>query len=255
MAKFSASVSKAFSLLETVARRPRPWGITELATELSLTKSNVHSHIQTLLELGFVRYDIATSKYSPTLKIWEIGMCVTEGFPVRIAAQAHLAALAEAVKKTVHLAVMEGMEAVYIDRIEAPAILEPRVNIGARAPSQCVATGLAMMSTLDDESLQRWNRPLDQPTERSPRSFAEIMELVEKTRARGYAITNGSWRRGVLGIAAPIRVAANGPHRETIAGIGMSCLDIGVSREDIKSLAKYVAYCAERVSETLEDRG
>src|SRR5690606_27562193 len=42
MAKVSTSVTKAFALLETMARRPRPWGISELARELDLTKSNVH---------------------------------------------------------------------------------------------------------------------------------------------------------------------------------------------------------------------
>jgi len=255
MAKVSTSVTKAFALLETMARRPRPWGISELARELDLTKSNVHSHLQTLVELGFVRPDAGSTKYVPTLKIWEIGLQVTEGFPVRLAAQPHLAALAEIVKKTVHLAVLEGMEAVYIDRIEAPTVLEPKVNIGARAPAQCVATGLAMMSTLDNESLRRWDRPLDSPTERSPATFGEVMALVEKTRERGYARTHGSWRRGVIGIAAPIRVAPNGPHRDTVAGIGISCLDIGIGEDDIQSLAKYVVYCAERVSEALERRG
>lgn len=254
MAKTSTSVTKAFALLETLARRPRPWGISELARELGLTKSNVHSHLQTLVELGFVRPDSGSTKYMPTLKIWDIGMSVAQGFPVRLIAQPHLAALSEIVKKTVHLSVMEGMEAVYIDRIETSAMLEPKVDIGARAPAQCVATGIAMMSTLDDESLRRWDRPLDRPTERSPANFAEVMEMVTAARARGYGRTNGSWRRGVVGIAAPIRVEPNGPHRDTIAAIGMSCLDIGLSEDDIADMAQYVVYCAERVSEALERR-
>lgn len=244
------SVTKALSLLEIMARQPRAWGVSELARELDQNKSNVHRYLQTLISLGYVSSDPESGRYFPTLKLWEIGLQVTNGLPIKRLAQPQLTALSGTVKRTVHLSVLEGLEAVYIDRIEAPTPMEPTVDIGSRAPAQCVATGLAMMSLLDDDELSQWDRPLEQPTERSPRDFAEVMTRIEETRTRGFALTRGSWRRGVLGIAAPLR-CTGGPSQVTHAAIGLSCLDIDVSDDTIAELAKYVVYSVERLNDAI----
>src|SRR4030095_4685076 len=67
------TVQKAMNLLEALVRSGQPRRLTELARQLGLTKPNVYRLLSTLSVLGYVKKDPATSLYSPTLKLWEIG--------------------------------------------------------------------------------------------------------------------------------------------------------------------------------------
>src|ERR1043166_5831898 len=67
------TVQKALNLLEALVRSGQPRRLTELSRELGLTKPNVYRLLSTLSILGYVKKDPATSLYSPTLKLWEMG--------------------------------------------------------------------------------------------------------------------------------------------------------------------------------------
>ena len=67
------TVQKALNLLEALVRSGQPRRLTELSRELGLTKPNVYRLLSTLSILGYVKKDPATTLYSPTLKLWELG--------------------------------------------------------------------------------------------------------------------------------------------------------------------------------------
>ncbi|HSP26593.1 MAG TPA: helix-turn-helix domain-containing protein, partial [Saliniramus sp.] len=63
---------KGLALLEALARSPQPRGVTDLAREQGIGRSNAHRTLQTLAAAGFVKQD-ETSAYSCTLKLFELG--------------------------------------------------------------------------------------------------------------------------------------------------------------------------------------
>ena len=70
------TVVKAIELVETLARMDAPAGVTSLANELKLTKSNVFRLLNTLVKRGYVRRHEETGQYELTLKVWHLGIAV-----------------------------------------------------------------------------------------------------------------------------------------------------------------------------------
>ena len=105
---------KGLQLLEVLARSREPQGVSDLATQLSLGKSNVHRLLQALVELGYVLKDETTAQYQVSLRLWELGAAVEVGFRIKAAASEAMARLLARTRETVHLSVLDGEEVVYV---------------------------------------------------------------------------------------------------------------------------------------------
>lgn len=244
MSETLTSVEKALQLLELMSARPGPRGVSELNREMGLTKSNVHRLLKTLCAAGYVRHWPEQGKYSSTLKLWELGSRVVEGIDVREIAQRHIATLSTQVHETVHLSVLEGFDVVYIDRLESENSIRTHTRIGSRAPANCVATGKAMLAFLEDSQIEQFRGHLRAGTPGSITDFETFKRALQQVRKRGYAITRGEWRPNVFGVGAPVF----GVNNSVVAGIGMSCPDIQLTKADIDGYISAVQSCASAVS-------
>lgn len=207
------TLTKGLALLEVLSQEEAPVGITELARALSLTKSNVHRLLGTLVACGYV--ETAGGKYSATLKLWQVGSPVLRRLEIKSVARPHLDQLAEATRETVHLSILDGDEVLYIDKIDSPQPVRAYSEIGGKAPAYCVATGKALLA------FRAMDVPLPKLVPHSRATIVDPLRLrveLEAIRARGYAINKGEWRDSVHGAAAPIW----GSGGAVIAAVGIS---------------------------------
>ena len=75
------TIVKGMQVLEALVAAPEPMGVSELARQVGLTKSNVHRYLQTFIALGYATS--ANSRYAATLKIWQQGAKVIERLDLR----------------------------------------------------------------------------------------------------------------------------------------------------------------------------
>ena len=209
---------KGLSLIEALALSERPRGVTELATELGLAKSQVHGLLQTLAERGYVRQDGDSGRYGCTLRLWEYGALVADRLDVRGVAASHLESLASRTSETVHLSVLDETEVLYIDKIDSPQPVRAYSRLGGRAPAYCVATGKALLAYAPDSVVDKLDGKLERHTPRTITKFDELKRELARVREQGYALNRGEWRESVCGLAAPI-FSANG---RTVAAVGIS---------------------------------
>lgn len=210
---------KGLRVLETLARSPAACGVSELARELELTRSNVHRTLQSLVAAGYVRQVSTAGVYECTLKLFELSSAVLERVDVNQVAQPHMRRLAERTQETVHLSQLSGTEVVYLHKIESPQPVRAYSSIGGRAPAHCVASGKALLAMVDVRTLaELFDTELVEWTERSPRTLGELEAELATVRDRGYAVNRGEWRSAVGGVAAVI-VNASGAAE---AAIGVS---------------------------------
>ena len=111
------TIAKGLKLLNRMAQADAPVGVTAMAKEMGLEKSNVHRTLTTLLALGYVQKDVATSRYEPTLKLWELGMKVVTRHPVVRAARPFMQMLHQQTQETVHLTILDGSDNIYSDAV------------------------------------------------------------------------------------------------------------------------------------------
>jgi len=209
---------KGLNLLEALVLSATPRGVTDLANDLGLNKSNVHRLLQTLVHCGYVQKDPVTGRYKCTLKLWQFGLLLGERIEVRSIARPFILALAERTRETVHLSMLEGLEVVYIDKIETSQPVGTFTRIGQRAPGYCTATGKALLAWLPAEKLKPLEGHLQKFTDRTITDFAKLEREFARIRAQGFAVNHGEWHDTVCGLGAPIVDSS----RKIRAAIGLS---------------------------------
>jgi DNA-binding IclR family transcriptional regulator len=226
------TVQKALNLLEALVRSDRPRRLTELSRELGLTKPNVYRLLSTLSILGYVKKDPATSLYSPTLKLWEMGSMLVRDVDLQSVAGPRLRKLGEDTRESVQLAVWDAGYVVYVDKVDSPQPLKAITSIGSRVPATVVSTGKAMLAWMQGESLDLAFEHVKRYTPITMTRRKDIERDLEETRERGYSVNRGEFRAGVCGIAAPVRDRGG----QVVAAIGVWGAEkaiLGTRREEL----------------------
>jgi len=237
---------KGLTLLEALARSPRERGVSDLARELGLAKSNIHRLLSTLQALGYVQ-QLANTGYEPTSKLWELGALVRSRLDVTKVSHGPMASLQVATGESVHLSIMDGYEVVYVDKLEGTHPIKAYTTIGGRAPVWCVATGKAILASAEDVVVEGIASRLVRHTERTICDRDTLLAELKAIRRNGYAVNQGEWRDGVAGIAAPIRDAAG----LVVAAVGISGPATRFRQKDIRSGATKVMEAAAAISAAL----
>lgn len=240
---------KGLDLMELLAASDEPRGVTSLANELNLTKSNVHRLLTTLVAKGYVRRGEPNAGYELSSKVWEIGLKVGSRFNLVDIARPRMASLAEQTGETVHLSILDKFEVVYLDKIESQQPIRSYTSVGGRAPAWAVATGKALLAraSIDLSSLPY---PLPEFTGHSITARADIEAELSLVRKRGYAVNKGEWRDGVFGIAATISDATG----MVVGAIGISGPGSRFRTKEMKLWATLVVEAADGISRAVGGR-
>jgi IclR family KDG regulon transcriptional repressor len=241
------TLSKGLRLIELLAAAKGSLGVSELAKSAGLTKSNTHRLLQTLTASGWVTRTPHSSNYQLSLKVWSIANSVVDHLGIREIARSKVLALNVESEETVHLAVLDQLSVVLIDRIETPRAVRAVLPQDGRAPIYCVETGKALLAFQDAALINEVCanlRPYTPTTITDPKRLkAELLEI----RARGYAANEGEWHQGVFGIAVPIF----GPDGAAIASIGLVGPAERFAPTSVRRLLPLVRAASERISADL----
>lgn len=239
------TIVKGMTVLEALVAATEPVGISDLSRQLGLTKSNIHRYLQTFAELGYVQAH--NGRYSATLKIWQQGAKVIERLDLRRSIRPVMDRLARATLETVHLAISDGPDVIYVDKAEGVHSVRAFSEIGERAPAHCSATGkifLAYHPTALQETLAG---PLRYYTPRTIVDTDALTAAIEEVRISGIAINRGEWEVSVCGVAAPVW----GPDDQIIAAIGLTLPLVRYTEDNSASLIAQIRAAAAEASREL----
>jgi DNA-binding IclR family transcriptional regulator len=238
------TTAKGFQLLEKLALSDAPRGIADLSREMAMTKSNVQRILVTLGALGYVEKEAQTSRYFATLKLWEFGNRVLQRGPILRAAASTLKALRAETHETTALCLLDGLDIVYIDKLESNTPIRLSCPLGARLPAHATASGRVVAAFLDpaarDAIIAHHRAKTDGESMDLARRFAEI-------RANGYEVSEGSFRNGINSVAVPIFDASG----SAVASIAVTGPKERLPRERLVKLSETLLDAASRVSRAL----
>lgn len=239
------TVVKALKALELLCKTGGAWGVSDLARELKLPKSNIHRLLSTLESQGFVR-QLPDKSYALTFKIWELGLAVISRVNVKDVAPKHMERLVNATSESALLAVLDGFDVVYIDKVESQQAIQATTRIGSRIPAHCVGTGKAMLALQSPEYIEELARSARAYTKHTVHQKAALLEQLRRARLNGYAVNRGEFREGVSGVGAAI-LDRDG---RAVAAVGVWGPEERVTPR-IEKLAKHVMHCATDISREL----
>ncbi|MDP8958313.1 MAG: IclR family transcriptional regulator [Actinomycetota bacterium] len=214
------AVARAASILELLAARPEiALGPTELARRLRLPKSSVANLCLELAEAGLLRR--TDGGYRLGRKLVELGGAyLSTAGPLDEFYQA-CPELEVASRETMQLAVLEGLDVVYVARHDGAQPVRLASEIGRRLPATCTALGKAALASLDSGRLkERLAGVSDLPalTPNSHRTVEALLADLEVVRERGYAVDDEETMLGIVcyAVAIPSRQPGESPYGASV---------------------------------------
>ena len=240
---------KGLRVLEAVAEAKYGYrNVEQLAAQLGLTRDNTLRTLQTLVHAGYVLKE-HDGEYRGTARLFELGARQLARVDIRGLALPAMQILADRTAETVHLSILDGLDVVYIEKIDCPQPIRTYSVIGERAPAYAVATGKALLAHQSDKYLERFNNAMTQHTAATFVSLDRLKDELRLSEGKGYAVNRGEWRDGVGGIAAAVFNSTG----QAVAAVGLS---VPLDRLTLKmeQFAVDVVACGKAISEKLSDQ-
>jgi IclR family pca regulon transcriptional regulator len=185
-------------------------GVSELSRDLELSRSTAHRYVATLAKLGYLQQDAESKRYRLGPKVLDLGFSALNSMELVEISAPHLRRLSDETGRTVNLAILDGIDVVYIERYrtaqQGQREIDLNLHVGARLPAYCTAMGKAILAFVPEEQLAGVLPQIDfvprgPNTLTSPSAFrAELAKI----RSAGLAVNDEELAYGLRSIAAPI---------------------------------------------------
>jgi len=233
------SVRNAARVLRTFSSTDQALGVAEVARRLDLSKSTAHRLLATLEAERLLEQDPDTNKYRLGLALYELGSAVTEHIDLHAAALPVLTTLRHRTGEMVHVAVLDGLEVVYVERLESNYLLPIFRQVGHRLPAHWTSSGKALLANLPRDDLLRRLEGA-QLRIRTPHTIHTVEALLvelDKSAKRGWASNIEEGHLGISSVGAPMR----GADGSAIAAVSV----VGSSTRIKQNMASYAALAVE----------
>jgi DNA-binding IclR family transcriptional regulator len=203
--QLGTSVGKALGLLAAFGGEGTTVPLSALAQRAGLPKSTAHRLLAVLESNGYVQR--RGTGYCVGRRLFEIGNLIPDARPhsLRTAAMPYLSELYEVTHQTVHLAVLDGHEVIYLDKVHGHRSLDTPTWIGARLPASCTALGKAVLAFSDETTVRSaLAKGLPRRTPYSISGHQLFADVLARARDEGVTTDNEESRIGLSCVAAPI---------------------------------------------------
>lgn len=199
-------VDRAIDILRLLSDG-EPRLLAQVSGGVGLHTSTAFRVLATLAGRNFVERDERTGQYTLGIASLELARAYQDASYLRRLALPELQRLRDDTGETVHLAVLDNLDVVYLDKqqsFRAVAIMSSRV--GARLPAYCTGLGKALLAFSSRERLLDYLATSQRPrlTGATITDAEELMHELDRVRARGYAFDRGERETEIRCVAAPL---------------------------------------------------
>ena len=202
----SVAVERALAMLESVAHEPEGLSNAEISRKLHIPKSSASYILRTLETQGYLNRDSGSGKYRVGLKILSLSRGALSGLDVREVALPIMRHLVEKTGLTCHLAILDGAEAVYIEKVEAPGFIRMDTWVGRRMRVHATSVGKALVAHVPLEQLEKIvaRSAMEKRTAKTITTLPRLVKELEKVRGQGYAVDDEENNLGARCVGAPV---------------------------------------------------
>jgi DNA-binding IclR family transcriptional regulator len=208
--------SRVLSLLAAFdADHPRPT-LSEVARRSGMPVATV-SRLLGELVAGDALVRRADGRYEVGQRLWKLGLLAPVNQELREVALPFMHDIHAATGDVVHLAVREGMHALYIERMVGSGSVPVLSRMGARLPLHATGVGKVLLAEAPPDVLQAVLAELPRITRHTIVEPGRLLRELAEIRRRGYARTSEEMTLGSASIAVPVRPVPGPP----VAGLGV----------------------------------
>ena len=205
------SVDRALRILTEIGGASRGLSLDELSGRLGVPKSSLHRLLAALKYRQFVAQPEPGGPYLLGTEMLATSFRFCDTLDLRTLVHPYLVQLAAQLNETVHMAVLDGPEVVYQDKVESSHSIKLSSVIGGRNPAHATGVGKALLAWTypTDEAVRAWAAQWGPLAARTPRTITSPGKLaghLAVVRRQGYAVDLEENEAGVRCAAVPVFV-------------------------------------------------
>lgn len=232
--------SRALALLGAFDEEHRRLTLTGLATRAGLPVSTAHRLVAELIEWGALART-SVGDYVVGRRLWDIGLLVPMQAGLVETASPFLHDLYGATLETVHLAVRDGTEVLYLDRLRGHASVPVVSTVGSRLPLHATGVGKVLLANAPTQVQAGVLADLRRVTPYTITAPGTLRRQLGRVRRDGYATTVEEMSLGACSVAVPI-------HRrdDVVAALGLVVPSLGTRRPRLVAALQVAAHGISR---------
>jgi len=244
----SQTLLRGLDVLEAVAAGAT--NLVALSEALDLNRSTTHRLAATLVGRRYLSFAPRVG-YALGPKLLELGFQARAQMSLPRVAREHMEVLAAGTGDTVHLGILDGPRALYLDKIPGSRRVEISSRIGERQPLRSTGLGKALIL---DESEPRWRELYQYENVEGKRYDVSLNVWLRRMHGyakTGYALDLEENEDRIRCVAAPVRDATN----KIVGAISVSSAAQYMNDARMQTLAEEVRNTARTISFDLGWRG
>jgi DNA-binding IclR family transcriptional regulator len=221
MGRAVPAASRALDILELFLDEPG-LSAADVVSRLALPRTTVHELLGTLADRNYlVVVPGQPLRYQLGVRLFQLGSVFAQQLDLARESQRLANEVAAQCEETVHVAVLEGTDVIYIARVESTHPVRMVSAIGRTLPAHCTGVGKMLLSDLSPETLDALypkQSALPTMTRNSISSLSRLKSELAEIRARGLAYDEAESTEDVHCVAAGVRDHTG----EMVAGLSIS---------------------------------
>lgn len=211
-------LGRALTILEAFAKQPeRGMTVTAVVEATGLPMSTVHRMCHRL-ERERVLERSADGTYRVGLRLWELGLLAPRAQGLRRVAQPYLEDLYAVTHQHVQLMVLDGTDAVVVERLSARDAVRLEGRPGGRLPVHATSGGLVLLAHEPDDAVHAVVAAgLQRFTPASITTEPMLRATLSLARRQGWLVLEDHLTVGSVSVAAPIV----GTRRQVVAAVSV----------------------------------
>jgi DNA-binding IclR family transcriptional regulator len=200
-------IEKVTQILDLFSRERPEWGVSEVASTLGLPKSSTSELMSSLADQRLLRRSSIKGRYRLGWRLFELSQTLLDIAEFRVEARRVMKELVKRWNEPVHLAVLDGVQAVYIEKLQPnPAVKIRITHAGARLPAHSSGVGKVLLAYSEWEHIAELleHQGMAVLTPNTITTVDALADELERVRERGYAYDHEKTLVGLCCVAAPV---------------------------------------------------
>lgn len=203
--EFVQSVARAFDVIRSFDRDHPTLTISDVARRTGLTRAAARRFLLTLQQLGYMQS--TDGEFRLSLRVLDLGYTVLSTIGLTDIVQPVMEEVAAKLHESCSVAVLDGVDIVYVARVPTKRIMSVNLAVGSRLPAYATSMGRVLLAYLPPAAQDAFFRQVELKalTSRTVRDEASLRRILQEVRPRGWALVDQEVEEGVRSVAAPIR--------------------------------------------------
>jgi DNA-binding IclR family transcriptional regulator len=196
--------ARLFRILDAFDASHSELSLTEIAERAELPTSTARRLILELTNWGGLER-LVDNNYRIGINLWRVGVLAPRQRDLSEAARPLMNDLCTATRETVQVMVLDGLEALCVEKTSAPSASPTATEVGARLPLYATAVGKCLLAySARDLLMQVLEHGLTRHTQYTLVQPGQLLRQLKDVRANGVAYSREEMTLGAVSVAAPI---------------------------------------------------